>query len=42
LLALVTVLVLVFLYVSPRGIKAPEASILLIIYLVYVGVRLAN
>ena len=41
-LALVTVLVLAFLYVSPRGIKTPEALLLLTIYLVYIGVRLTT
>jgi Ca2+/Na+ antiporter len=40
--ALVTVLVLAFLYVSPRGIKAPEAILLLAIYLAYISVRLIN
>lgn len=40
--ALVTVLVLVFIYASPRGIKAPEALILLAIYLAYIGVRLTS
>ena len=40
--ALVTVLVLGFLYASPRGIKAPEALLLLSIYLAYIGVRLTH
>ena len=39
-LALLTVLVLGFLYVSPRGVKKTEASILLAIYLGYASVRL--
>ena len=38
--ALVTLLVLGFLYVSPRGVKAPEASILLMIYACYFWLRL--
>lgn len=41
-LALVTVLVLTFLYISPRGIKMPEALLLLTIYLVYIGIRLTH
>ena len=41
-LALVTTLALVFLYASPRGIKAPEALLLLGIYLSYVGIRLLS
>ena len=41
-LALVTVLVLSFLYISPRGIKMPEALLLLTIYLAYVGIRLTH
>jgi cation:H+ antiporter len=41
-LALVTVLVLTFLYASPRGIKMPEALLLLTIYLVYIGIRLTH
>ena len=41
-LALVSVLVLAFLYASPRGIKMPEALLLLAIYLAYVGVRLTH
>jgi cation:H+ antiporter len=40
--ALVTVLVLGFLYASPRGIKTPEALLLLAIYLAYIGVRLTH
>ena len=39
-LALVTVLVLGFLYVSPRGVKKTEASILLAIYAGYAYVRI--
>ena len=39
-LALVTVLVLGFLYVSPRGVKKTEASILLAIYAGYAYVRM--
>ncbi len=39
-LALVTVLVLGFLYVSPRGVKKTEASILLAIYAGYAYMRL--
>ncbi|QFU76325.1 sodium:calcium antiporter [Halioglobus maricola] len=39
-LALVTTLALGFLYASPRGIKMPEALLLLSIYLLYVGIRL--
>jgi cation:H+ antiporter len=39
-LALVTVLVLGFLYLSPRGVKKTEASILLAIYAAYVYVRI--
>ncbi len=38
--AVVTVLVLVFLYLSPRGIRMPEALVLLGIYLFYVSTRL--
>ncbi len=41
-LALVTVLVLSFLYVSPRGIKMPEALLLLAIYLAYIALRLTH
>ena len=39
-LALVTTLALVFLYVSPRGVKKVEASILLAIYLSYAFFRI--
>jgi cation:H+ antiporter len=37
-----TVLVLIFLYVTRRGIRAPEAAVLLVIYLSYVGLRLGG
>jgi cation:H+ antiporter len=40
--AVVTILVLAFLYASPRGIRVPEALLLLAIYLAYIGIRLAN
>jgi cation:H+ antiporter len=40
--AVITVLVLAFLYASPRGIKMPEALLLLTIYLAYIGVRLTS
>ena len=38
----VTVLVLVFLYVTRRGVRAPEASVLLAIYIGYAFLRLAG
>lgn len=41
-LATVTALVLTFLYISPRGIKAPEAATLLAIYIAYVMLRLTG
>ncbi|MDH3440177.1 MAG: sodium:calcium antiporter [Gammaproteobacteria bacterium] len=41
-LLVATILVLIFLYVSRRGIRAPEASVLLVIYIGYVLVRLAG
>jgi cation:H+ antiporter len=41
-LATITVLVLTFLYISPRGVKAPEAALLLSIYIGYVLVRLTG
>lgn len=41
-LATITVLVLTFLYISPRGVKAPEAALLLSIYVGYVLVRLSG
>ena len=39
-LLLVTILVLTFLYVTRRGVRAPEASVLLAIYIGYVFLRL--
>jgi cation:H+ antiporter len=39
-LFVVSVMVLTFLYVTGRGIRAPEASVLLAIYIGYVAVRL--
>ena len=41
-LLLVTILVLIFLYVTRRGIRAPEASVLLVIYIGYVFLRLGG
>ena len=41
-LLLTTILVLVFLYVTRRGVRAPEAVVLLAVYLVYAGVRLGG
>ena len=41
-LLVTTVLVLIFLYVTRRGIRAPEAAVLLVIYLGYVALRLAG
>lgn len=41
-LLLATVLVLVFLYVSRRGIRAPEAAVMLFIYFGYVALRLGG
>jgi len=41
-LLVATVLVLIFLYVSRRGIRAPEASVLLVLYIGYVLVRLGG
>lgn len=41
-LLVATVLVLVFLYVTRRGIRAPEASVLLVLYIGYVLVRLGG
>ncbi|MGI9262709.1 MAG: sodium:calcium antiporter [Woeseiaceae bacterium] len=41
-LLIVTILVLIFLYVTRRGIRAPEASVLLVIYISYVLVRLGG
>ena len=37
-----TLLVLIFLYVSPRGVRGPEATILLTIYFGYATVRLVG
>lgn len=39
---LVTVLVLLFLYVSRRGVQRPEASLLLIIYVGYIFIRMTG
>ena len=39
---IVTVLVLSFLYVSRRGIRLPEAIVLLVIYLAYAALRLGG
>ena len=41
-LLLVSVLVILFMYVSGRGIRKPEATLLLVIYVAYVGVRLTG
>jgi len=41
-LLLATILVLIFLYVTGRGVRAPEASVLLILYIGYVLVRLGG
>ncbi len=41
-LFVVTILVLVFLYVTRRGIRGPEASVLLTIYIAYALVRLVG
>lgn len=41
-LLLTTVLVITFLYVTGRGIRTPEALVLLVIYLGYAAVRLAG
>lgn len=41
-LLLVTILVLAFLYVSRRGIRKPEAVVLLVVYVTYVFLRLAG
>ena len=41
-LLLVTILVLIFLYVTRRGVRAPEASVLLAIYIGYVFLRLGG
>ena len=37
-----TLLVLLFLYVSRRGVRGPEATILLLVYISYVAVRLVG
>lgn len=41
-LLVVTILVLIFLYVTRRGVRAPEASLLLAIYIGYAILRLAG
>lgn len=41
-LLIVTILVLIFLYVTRRGVRAPEASVLLVCYIGYVLVRLGG
>ena len=41
-LFLATVLVLLFLYVSRRGVRAPEAAVLLTLYVSYAAVRLVG
>lgn len=41
-LLIATILVLIFLYVTGRGVRAPEASVLLILYIGYVLVRLGG
>ena len=41
-LLLTTILVLIFLYVSRRGIRSPEAVVLLAIYIAYAAVRLGG
>jgi cation:H+ antiporter len=41
-LLVATILVLIFLYVSRRGIRGPEASVLLVLYIGYAMVRLAG
>ena len=41
-LFLVTVLVLLFLYVSRRGVRGPEAAVLLLIYFGYAALRLGG
>ena len=38
----VTLLVLMFLYVTRRGVRGPEAAVLLLIYISYVAVRLVG
>lgn len=39
---IVTILVLIFLYVTRRGIRTPEAVVLLVIYIGYVALRLVG
>lgn len=41
-LFLTTLLVLLFLYVSRRGVRGPEAAILLVVYFAYAAVRLGG
>ena len=41
-LLVVTVLVLIFLYISPRGVRGPEAAVLLMLYIGYAAVRLVG
>ncbi|MGI9234206.1 MAG: sodium:calcium antiporter [Woeseiaceae bacterium] len=41
-LLVVTLLVLLFLYVTRRGVRAPEAVILLVVYISYAAVRLGG
>ena len=41
-LLVATILVLIFLYVTGRGVRAPEASVLLLLYIGYVLVRLGG
>lgn len=41
-LLVATLLVLLFLYVSRRGVRGPEAAILLLVYISYVAVRLVG
>lgn len=41
-LLVATILVLIFLYVTGRGVRSPEASVLLVLYIGYVLVRLGG
>lgn len=41
-LLVTTLLVLLFLYVSRRGVRGPEATILLLVYISYVAIRLVG
>ncbi len=41
-LLVTTVLVLTFLYVTRRGVRAPEASVLLALYIGYIFLRLGG